>query len=175
MSPIPFICMMPCEAQACWDLQRSVYNVLESLLTVASAYVPMDPAHPPSRLGEIVKLTRSPIVLCSPEYEELGRTIADRAVVIDRKFLDACRTKAHEACSTVTHENACYVIFTSGSTGTPKGSVMTHSGFATAAKVHGERVNLNSESRVIRKSRLQCLLCTFSPPKLGDAITCSMC
>lgn len=133
---------------------KSIFVVIAMLavLKAGGGYVPMDPTHPASRLQEIVTATKASVVLCSPQYEELGRTLAERSFTVSSKTFDMFKSVNATANTTVNPDNTCYVIFTSGSTGKPKGVVMTHSGFATAAAAQGKRLNLNSESRVIHFS-----------------------
>ncbi|KAH7388999.1 hypothetical protein BKA64DRAFT_711107 [Cadophora sp. MPI-SDFR-AT-0126] len=136
-----------CFAKSAWAVVAML-----AVLKAGGGYVPMDPTHPTPRLQEIVDATKSSVVLCSPQHERLGWSLAKRAFCVSRKTVDMCKEFDSRACTSVTPDNTCYVIFTSGSTGKPKGVTMTHTGFATAATAHGKRVNLNSESRVIHFS-----------------------
>ncbi|KFY79912.1 hypothetical protein V499_01170 [Pseudogymnoascus sp. VKM F-103] len=136
-----------CFAKSAWAVVAMI-----AVLKAGGGYVPMDPSHPTSRLQEIVEATRASVILCSPQYEALSRSLAGNSFIVSRKTLSYCKASEGAACTTVKPNNVAYIIFTSGSTGTPKGIVMDHGAFCIAATEHGKRTNLNSESRVIHFS-----------------------
>ncbi|KAL3421676.1 hypothetical protein PVAG01_05832 [Phlyctema vagabunda] len=136
----------------CFSKSIWVVIAMIAVLKAGAGYVPMDPKHPAARLQEIVDAAKAGIILCSPEYEVLARSLGKKTFAVLPKTVEMCKEYSGPPCATVTSQNTCYVIFTSGSTGKPKGVVMEHGAFSTAATEQGRRLNLNDRSRVIHFS-----------------------
>ncbi|KAH8805177.1 hypothetical protein F5884DRAFT_885253 [Xylogone sp. PMI_703] len=135
---------------------KSVWTVVAmvAVLKAGGGYVPLDPFHPLPRLQEICEQIGSSIALCSSQYETLAGALTNNTFVVNESTLKNLKSELEstELSIPVTSQNVAYVQFTSGSTGRPKGVVMSHGGFCTAAKEHGEATNLNKDSRVIHFS-----------------------
>jgi amino acid adenylation domain-containing protein len=98
---------------------------LLAVLEAGGAYLPLDPAHPRSRLERSLADGGAIVVVTQKSLEDRlpwsGPTVVlerDRAALARRSR----RRPANGAC----RENLAYVLFTSGSTGTPKGVAVTH-------------------------------------------------
>ncbi|HVH12440.1 MAG TPA: amino acid adenylation domain-containing protein, partial [Longimicrobium sp.] len=118
---------------------------LLGVLKAGGAYIPLDPAYPPARLGAMIEDAGIRLVLTTT-------SVADRlpAGAAEPICLDALRDRiaSHSAAapeSGVRPENLSHVIFTSGSTGRPKGVMIRHS--STAALLHWMRENVADEER----------------------------
>ena len=99
------------------DWLWALVGVLES----GAAYLPLDPATPPGRLGEILRDARPAVVVTS-------RALADRLAA---HMELVCLTEDVEPVTGGTGippdpDSPAYLIYTSGSTGRPKGVVATH-------------------------------------------------
>ena len=102
-------------------LHRSVDWVVAALgvLAAGAAYVPLDPATPPDRLG---------FLLADADVRLVVTVAAERAAVADRVAtvcLDDVGAAGFPTVSTTGDEPA-YVMYTSGSTGRPKGVSIPH-------------------------------------------------
>jgi amino acid adenylation domain-containing protein/non-ribosomal peptide synthase protein (TIGR01720 family) len=94
-------------------------------LKAGAAYVPLDPAHPRSRIRQVVEDAGIAVVLTlralAPSLAEAG---AQRLVLDDADALALVpETNLDREADT---RAAAYVIYTSGSTGRPKGVVVSH-------------------------------------------------
>lgn len=103
-------------------LDRSPASVV-AILAIARAgavYLPVDPAHPPSRIATM-------LVACDARIA-ITRSGADACLPAGRPRLDVDRDDGVRAMlpPPPTAGDPAYVIFTSGSTGVPKGVVVPH-------------------------------------------------
>ncbi|WP_312034110.1 MULTISPECIES: amino acid adenylation domain-containing protein [unclassified Rhodococcus (in: high G+C Gram-positive bacteria)] len=131
---------------------RSIESVvaLWAVAKTGAAYVPVDPAHPPDRIGYTVTDSGAAVgVTVSGARERLPDAV-------DWLVLD---TPAGEHVAGGPGEIGCirrpdaahpaYIIYTSGSTGTPKGVVVTHSGLANLTREIDEKYGITARSRVL--------------------------
>ena len=108
-------------------MERSVEEIVAVLgiLKAGSAYVPLDPSHPPERLAAVLRDAGASAVLITPAAERaLARSRASSArpvIVLDGADDVDARPELELACS---GDDPAYVIYTSGSTGEPKGVVV---------------------------------------------------
>ncbi|WP_257230880.1 non-ribosomal peptide synthetase [Streptomyces sp. UH6] len=116
-------------------LPRSVESVVAVLgvLKAGAAYLPVDPAYPPSRIAFMLEDAAPAVVVDDPAVvaEASGEPDTDPGVVVDVR---------HPA----------YVIYTSGSTGRPKGVVVGHGGVASLVAAQVERFAIEPGSRVLQ-------------------------
>ena len=106
-------------------------TMMVAVFKAGAAMLPLEVGHPPERLGELLRLSRTPLLLCSegslapldPLLSGLER--APRALVAE-----ACwRDRDDRPLSPLdAPDDLAYVVFTSGSTGTPKGVMIEQRG-----------------------------------------------
>ena len=109
-------------------LERSIeaFVSLLGILKAGAAYVPLDPAYPPSRLAFMLADSGAPALLTTRHLRE--RLPAGTAKVVDLEADQAAigREPHTTPPSGVGPQDLAYVIYTSGSTGTPKGVLAVH-------------------------------------------------
>ncbi|MFF1902981.1 amino acid adenylation domain-containing protein [Kitasatospora sp. NPDC058218] len=140
-------------------LPRSAPSVVAMLAVVkaGSAYLPVDPDHPPQRIALLLGDAR-PVLLLT--VDALAGVLPETGVpllLLDRpevlRELDALPATAPgdgDRVEPLTPAHAAYVIYTSGSTGTPKGVVVTHTGIAGLVAAQSEGFGLDGRSRVLQ-------------------------
>ncbi len=97
------------------------------ILEAGAAYVPLDPALPPTRREHYLRDAAVAAVVADDEHAESFRGTAARVVVVDPEE----RLEPEEALATPPRpEDPAYVIYTSGSTGAPKGVEVTQGNLA---------------------------------------------
>jgi amino acid adenylation domain-containing protein len=111
---------------ACLERSAEAFVGLLGILKAGAAYVPLDPAYPPSRLAFMLADCGAPVVVTMAHLRD--RLVVETATVID---LDADRAAIAREPLTTPDDAAgprdlAYVIYTSGSTGTPKGVLAVH-------------------------------------------------
>ncbi|MFJ2995777.1 amino acid adenylation domain-containing protein, partial [Pandoraea sp. NPDC087047] len=129
------------ETRVAVHAQRSVELVLGLLaaLKAGAAYVPLDPALPPSRLAYQIADSGAAIVL-----DAQGMTWAPGVPVLS---LQKEWTAAERVQVAVHAHQAAYLIYTSGSTGQPKGVVVSHGALANYVQAVLRRMDLPASAR----------------------------
>lgn len=117
-------------------LERSLELVIGVLgiLKAGAAYVPLDPNHPPARLGEICAGSGLALVLTQERWRQLVCTLEERHGVegfsldgeAERASLQCCGGGNPGRQAGQGPDSLAYVIHTSGSTGQPKGVMVEH-------------------------------------------------
>ncbi|KAL2132692.1 hypothetical protein VTI74DRAFT_3472 [Chaetomium olivicolor] len=71
----------------CFEKSTFAVVAILAVLKAGAAFVPLDPAHPVSRLREIINDCEAQVVLCSPKYECLCAEVVKTAVPVDMAML----------------------------------------------------------------------------------------
>lgn len=96
-------------------------------------YVPLDTKSPDARIGSILEVLESQVVITDKAHEAHLRKFCDKDMIVVEDILTAVQGDNH-GCSVDDYladqidTDPVYAIFTSGSTGTPKGVVIPHRG-----------------------------------------------
>ena len=118
-------------------VERSPAMVVAMLAVMRAghAFTPLDPAHPESRLQQVVDAARICALVCD---DPSRASIAGGAPLVDVRAGAAPDSSAAQLpdCADA---SAAYVIFTSGSTGTPKGVEIGHAALANLLWSFAER------------------------------------
>jgi amino acid adenylation domain-containing protein len=145
-------------------LGRRGSDFLTAVLAVfkaGGAYLPLDPSYPAARTAQVLRQSRSRLVLVAAEFEaqlrqaseELAEGARPEQLVIERLLAE--QGPAENLGARATPRDLAYVIYTSGSTGVPKGAMVEHRGMVNhlCAKVNDLRM---SEGDVVAQTASQC-------------------
>jgi len=131
------------------DRSPAMIIALLAILKAGGAYVPLDAAHPPERLGFIVRDTKMPVVLTQGgPASRLGRHGAQVLCLEDAARLETLSGDGGKAgAPAVGPDNLAYIIYTSGSTGRPKGVAVTHASLLNLVFWHRRTYEIAPEDR----------------------------
>jgi amino acid adenylation domain-containing protein/non-ribosomal peptide synthase protein (TIGR01720 family) len=157
------------------DRSIDLLAMMLGVFKTGGAYLPLDPHHPVSRLTQIVKLSRSPVVLTSQGYlarlqeavAQIDEAARPRLVPIEQIMEEAGREDNPEKRGQ--SEHLAYVIYTSGSTGVPKGAMVTRRGMLNNIRSKLSRLALEPDD-VIAQTASQCF--DISVWQFLTALTC---
>ncbi|MFB6977276.1 amino acid adenylation domain-containing protein [Streptomyces scopuliridis] len=136
---------------------RSAQQVTAFLAVIkaGAAYLPVDPEYPAER-REFMLTDAAPAALLATEASRGLLPAAPRVptwVLDEPEFAASVAARPATAAGgpgRATSGSPAYVIYTSGSTGRPKGVLVSHTGLASFAHSHAERLGLDGESRVLQ-------------------------
>ncbi len=105
------------------ELPVAVLGVLKS----GGAYLPIDPAYPPERIGLMLEDSRAQVLITRQDIQESIRM--GSIPVLPLESIRSLSELPHPFTppETPSSEQLAYVLYTSGSTGRPKGVAMGHS------------------------------------------------
>ena len=126
----------------CVDRSLDMLVSMLGVLKAGAAYVPLDPAYPPDRIGMALDDSGARLLLTQSSIRGHMPVTAAEIVEIDVASLDGCPETAPAV--PVEPDDLAYVIFTSGSTGRPKGVQVTHGGVANFLRTISAEPGLDS-------------------------------
>jgi amino acid adenylation domain-containing protein len=124
------------------DLVTAVLGTLKS----GAAYLPLDPAHPPARLAEIVEDAEPVAIVTTTELAE-RLAPGPPLVVLDEGVL--ARSPDTAPPPAARPDSLAYVLYTSGSTGKPKGVLVEHRSVVNFVRSVQELFSLTADDRVL--------------------------
>ncbi|MDN3353571.1 non-ribosomal peptide synthetase, partial [Actinomadura sp. DC4] len=135
-------------------MERGVALVvaLVAVWKTGAAYLPVDTAHPPERIGFMLADSRAVLLLGEEELldelpvRRLLTVAVDSAAV--RAALRAVPATAPDVA--LRPGGLAYVIYTSGSTGMPKAVMLTHRGGVNLAAAQARRCAIDESGRVLQ-------------------------
>jgi amino acid adenylation domain-containing protein/non-ribosomal peptide synthase protein (TIGR01720 family) len=157
------------------DRSIDLLTMMLGVFKAGGAYLPLDPHHPVSRLTQILKLSRSSVVLTSQDFlirlQEAVAQIDEASrpwLMPIERILDGAG-REDNLCDRGRSEHLAYVIYTSGSTGVPKGAMVTRRGMLNniRSKVSGLALG---PADVIAQTASQCF--DISVWQFLTALTC---
>lgn len=129
-------------------VKRSAEAVMASLavMKAGGAYIPVEPAHPPSRNHHILQDAGVKLVITHSHWrEKLPEDFHIDVIELDRLLLGAEPGSAPE--TEIHPRQLAYIMYTSGSTGLPKGVAVEHGALTNHNQATSRVYEMSSESR----------------------------
>lgn len=136
-------------------MEKSVWPTVAMLgvLKAGAAFVPLDPSHPPSRLGFLVNETEATVLLCSHNTYEKAQSIDRHGLnVVVVENIANTTTRPGPSLPQINTSETAYIMFTSGSTGIPKGVVVSHQAACGSLAECAKAFQLDNNSRSLQFS-----------------------
>jgi amino acid adenylation domain-containing protein/thioester reductase-like protein len=111
-----------CVALLFWRSADAIVSML-AVLKTGAAYLPIDPAHPQTRI-EFMLTDAAPVAAITTT--ELRQRLADRDLLVIDVNQAAVDTRPSTAPAAPGADDIAYLIYTSGTAGVPKGVAVTH-------------------------------------------------
>ncbi len=132
-----------------------VYVAMLGVLKAGAAYVPLDPAYPPDRVGFILEDCAARLCITDAALlEALGQEVGDTPVFLaDRDgpgLAGQPDTPLSRGQTGLGRQSLCYVIYTSGTTGRPKGCLIEHRNICSLVRSEAKVYGINAEDRVFQ-------------------------
>jgi non-ribosomal peptide synthetase-like protein len=124
------------------------YVAMLAVLKAGAAYVPLDPAWPPDRVGYIATDARLKLVLSESAIE--SRAAAVPTVALDDDDLQTQIDTESSDRLPISNQagELCYVIYTSGTTGRPKGVAVSHPSICNFVRVAAGCYGVDAHDRM---------------------------
>ena len=130
-------------------LERSPQFVIAALaiMKCGAAYLPMDPAHPTSRLRFIAKDSGASLLITQKSFADRFAELDARVIDLDTENDAIAAHSAKTPDLDLEMDSLAYVIYTSGSTGEPKGVEITHGNLSNLIAWHVRAFDLDASAR----------------------------
>ncbi|KAL5120861.1 hypothetical protein ACEQ8H_001342 [Pleosporales sp. CAS-2024a] len=112
--------------------EKSIWTVVAALAVfkTGGVYVPIDPAHPPGRIEEIIALAEIKVAIVSGLGTAILHSMSIHVITVEGRPTPPQSAKTFTTVSLP--KSIAYMLFTSGSTGKPKGILMSHRAICTS-------------------------------------------
>ena len=128
---------------------KSVVISMLAVRRLGDAFALIDARHPPTWIEQIVKGTRTSLILCSSAVAK-SLVSCIECLIVDRALMKRIPINHSPIITSVSSHNLAYVVHTSGSTRKPKGIMHTHSTYVSGVKNRIPTIYRNQNARVLQ-------------------------
>jgi amino acid adenylation domain-containing protein/non-ribosomal peptide synthase protein (TIGR01720 family) len=133
-------------------LERSpdLIVALFAILKAGSAYVPLDPQYPHSRLAQMISDARLSAIVTREDVAAVLPRSAVPCICIDRDAAAIASQQSGERPERANGGDTAYVIYTSGSTGEPKGVPIRHRSLLNFTEAASEEYEISARDSMLQ-------------------------
>jgi amino acid adenylation domain-containing protein len=134
----------------CLDRTPEAIIAILAVLKSGSAYLPLDPHHPPQRLAHMLSDAAALLLITDRQQARQLPEHTGTTIYLDTIWPELSRYDDSNPDNTNKPSNLAYVIYTSGSTGTPKGAAIEHRSAVNVIRWLGEEFALGPDDRMLQ-------------------------
>ncbi len=158
----------------CLSRSNNMLIAMLAVLKSGSAYIPIDPKYPLSRINYIAKDAKVEVVITESEilnfipFKEI-----QTLVCLDKTIMDEDVSPKTDLDLSISSNTTAYVIYTSGSTGNPKGVKVSHGNLSNFICGMNDCIDINSKSTWLSTTSISfdiSILELLYPLSLGNKI-----
>ncbi|HVH11508.1 MAG TPA: amino acid adenylation domain-containing protein, partial [Longimicrobium sp.] len=132
----------------CLERGAELVAAMLAVLKAGGAFVPLDPAHPPDRLGFMLADAGAAVLVTRDALRAAVAVPAGtRVVSVDGDAGAIAAAGAEDPPHRTDARSLAYVIYTSGSTGTPKGVAVEHGALRNLCAWHARALGITAADR----------------------------
>ena len=136
----------------CLPRSPQMIAALLGVLKAGGAYLPLDPAYPKARLGQMIEDAGLRVLLTDGDLASVLPPCEARTVLLDDDaFAESTDQQPRDVAQP---HHLAYAIFTSGSTGRPKAARLEHAGLCNMVAAQQREFGVTPQSRVLQFASL---------------------
>ncbi|MHC5595005.1 MAG: amino acid adenylation domain-containing protein [Nostoc sp.] len=134
----------------CVDRSLEMIVGLLGILKAGGAYIPLDPAYPQERLGDILEDTQLRILLTQERFRDKLPDYSGKTICLDTDWLQIAQHSTANPINEVQPHNLAYIIYTSGSTGKPKGVMIEQRSLINFVMTAMHEYGINARDKILQ-------------------------
>ncbi|MGB3181569.1 MAG: amino acid adenylation domain-containing protein [Cyclobacteriaceae bacterium] len=136
----------------CYQRSPEMVVAMLAILKSGAAYMPVDPDLPAGRIGYMLEISHTSVMLVGDGLNGLIESPDVKVVEPTKLPLDSPSTQAGNPRRNHTPGDLAYVIFTSGSTGQPKGVMVPHRGAVNRIDWQWKQLGFTADDVILQKT-----------------------
>jgi amino acid adenylation domain-containing protein len=134
----------------CLDRSPEAIIAILAVLKSGSAYLPLDPHHPPQRLAHMLSDAAASLLITDQQQSRQLPEHTGTTIYLDTSWPEITRYDDSNLDNRNMPSNLAYIIYTSGSTGTPKGAAIEHRSVVNVIRWIGDEFSLVPSDRMLQ-------------------------
>jgi amino acid adenylation domain-containing protein len=134
----------------CFDRSFAMIVAMLGVHKAGAAYVPLDAAQPPERLGFIIRDAEVRVLLTQEQLRHQLPSTSAAVLCLDSDWQIIGQQSGEASAVRVSPNNLAYLIYTSGSMGQPKGVLVEHRSLTNVVLDHIRQMGIGPDTRALQ-------------------------